>query len=156
MTARPECQHGVTLIELVISMVIISVALVGVLSVMNLTVSHSADPLLQRQAVAIAESYLEEISLKAYSGASNGAANCGSVNSPNRANYDDVGDYNGLSDQGVCDQSGTAVSSLSQYNVSVAVTAATLTGAVAAKQISVSVSGAGVSGVTLVGYRAQY
>lgn len=136
-----------TLIELILSMVIISVALIGVLSVINVTVSHSADPLVQHQAIAIAESYLEEILLQAYSGGSSGA----------RADYDDVDDYNGLSDMGVHDQAGYAVAGLTQYNVTVAVSAATaLTDGVNAKQISVTVNGPGVSNLRLVGYRADY
>ncbi|MEY4719271.1 MAG: hypothetical protein RL563_1889 [Pseudomonadota bacterium] len=146
MTARLESQTGVTLIELVISMLIISVALVGILSVIQLTSRHSADPLLQRQAVAIAESYLEEITAQAYSGST----------SSGRANFDDVDDYNGLSDNGVHDQNGHAVSGLSQYTVTVAVAAATLADSIPAKQISVSVSASGLPTVSLVAYKAQY
>lgn len=140
-------QRGVTLVELVISMVIISIALVGIFSVINLTVSHSADPLVQQQAVAIAESYLEEVLLQAYSGGSSSL----------RSDFDDVDDYNGLSDNGVHDQHGTAIAGLSQYNVSVAVSAAmALSGGVTAKMVTVSVSGPGVSNLSLVGYKADY
>lgn len=42
-------------------MVIISVGLAGILSVMNITTRASADPLAQKQALAIAEAYLEEV-----------------------------------------------------------------------------------------------
>ncbi len=60
------CQNnkGVTLIELIVAIVVISIALVGVLSVINYTTLHSADPVLRHQAIAIAEAYMEEISLK--------------------------------------------------------------------------------------------
>jgi len=146
MTARLDAQHGVTLIELVISMLIISVALVGILSVINLTTRHSADPLLQRQALAIAESYLEEITAQAYSGGA----------STGRAHFDDVDDYHGLNDSGVRDQNGNAVAGLSQYTVSVSVAAVTLADDVAAKQIIVSVNASGMPEVTLVGYKANY
>lgn len=147
MTARLNRQAGVTLVELILSMVIISVALVGILSVMNLTVSHSADPVVQHQAVAIAESYLEEILLQHYSGGA----------SSGRADFDDIDDYNNLLDNGVHDQNGTAIAGLSQYTISVSVSAPIAqTGGVNAKQISVSLSGPGVSGLTLVGYRADY
>lgn len=133
------------MIELVLSMMIISIALVGILSVMNLTVAHSADPLVQQQAIAIAESYLEEITLQAYSGAA----------SSGRANFDDVDDYNGLSDSGVHDQLGNAVAELSSYDVSVSVSAPmTLSGSVNGKQITVSVTGLGMA--TLVGYKMAY
>jgi MSHA pilin protein MshD len=146
MTARLKLQHGVTLIELILSMVIISIALVGIFSVMNLTVAHSADPIVQHQAVAIAESYLEEILLQAYSGGT----------SSGRASFDDVDDYNGLSDSGVHDQQGNAISGLSQYNVTVSVSAASLPDSVAAKKITVTVTGPGVSGLALTGYKANY
>ena len=54
-------QLGVTLVELVVFMVIVSVALVGVLKVLDITNRNSADPLVRKQALAIAESLLLEI-----------------------------------------------------------------------------------------------
>lgn len=149
MTARlkPATQAGITLVELILSMVIISIALVGIFSVVNFTVSHSADPVVQQQAVMIAESYLEEILLQNYSGGT----------TANRADFDDVDDYNGLTDIGVHDQNGNAVANLAHYTVTVAVAApAALAGGVNAKQVSVSVSGPGVNNLSLVGYRADY
>lgn len=59
-------QKGISLIELVIFIVIVAVGVAGILSVMNITVMHSADPLIQKQAVAIAESLLEEIELQPF------------------------------------------------------------------------------------------
>ena len=56
-------QRGVSLIELIIFIVMISTALIGIISVMNLTSAHSADPLIRKQALAIAESLLEEVEL---------------------------------------------------------------------------------------------
>lgn len=146
MTARLESQVGVTLIELVISMLIISVALVGILSVIQLTTRHSADPMMQRQAVAIAESYLEEITAQAYEHSP----------SSGRANFDDVEDYDALIDNGVHDQNGNAVAALSQYTVSVSVAAATLADSIPAKQITVSVSASSLPAISLVAYKAQY
>lgn len=60
-------QTGSTLIELIFSIIIISIALTGILSVMNQTVKHSADPIIQYKAITIAESYLENTLSKAYS-----------------------------------------------------------------------------------------
>jgi len=54
-------QSGVTLIELVVFMVIVSVALVGVLEVLDITNRGSVDPLVRKQALSIAESLLLEI-----------------------------------------------------------------------------------------------
>jgi MSHA pilin protein MshD len=60
-TARAE--QGISLIELVTFIVIVGVAVGGILLLMNLTTRHSADPLLHKQALAVAEALLEEIEL---------------------------------------------------------------------------------------------
>ncbi len=145
-------QAGATLIELILSMVIISIALIGIFSVINLTVSHSADPVVQHQAIAIAEAYLEEIQSKSYSDP-DGATAC-----ETRANFDDVDDYNAgcLQTTVVQDQNGYAVSSLSSYNVSIVVALPVPISGINAKKITVTVSGPGVSGLALVGYRFNY
>lgn len=54
-------ERGFSLVEVVIAMVIISVGVVGILGVMSLATKHSADPMLRKQALAIAESLLAEI-----------------------------------------------------------------------------------------------
>lgn len=59
-------QHGLTLIELVMFIVIVGVALAGVLTVLNHTVRHSADPMIRKQALAIAEGILEEVMLQPF------------------------------------------------------------------------------------------
>ncbi len=56
-------QGGLSLVELVMFMVIVSVAVVAVVQVMNLTVRGSAAPLARKQALLIAESLLEEVQL---------------------------------------------------------------------------------------------
>ncbi len=53
--------RGLSLIELIVFVVVVSVGIAGILGVMNLTAKASADPLIQKQALAIAEAYLEEI-----------------------------------------------------------------------------------------------
>ena len=52
---------GLSLIELVIFIAVVATAVAGVLLVYNRAVSGSADPLVRKQAVAIAESLLSEI-----------------------------------------------------------------------------------------------
>jgi MSHA pilin protein MshD len=59
-------QAGISLIELVMFIVIVSVGVVGILSVMNVTTKSSADPLIRKQSLAIAESLLEEIELQPF------------------------------------------------------------------------------------------
>ena len=56
-------QRGISLVELIMFIVIVSVALAGILLVMNTVTKGSADPLIHKQALAIAESLLEEVEL---------------------------------------------------------------------------------------------
>ncbi|WP_220808733.1 type IV pilus modification PilV family protein [Noviherbaspirillum aridicola] len=56
-------QSGVTLVELVISIVIIGIGVAGILQVLSLTTQRSADPLQRKQALAIAEGLMEEVRL---------------------------------------------------------------------------------------------
>jgi MSHA pilin protein MshD len=148
---QPDCryQSGVTLIELILSMVIISIALVGIFSVINVTVNRSADPVLRNQAIAIAEAYLEEIQLKSY--ADPNSTNVGE----DRTSFDNVDDYNGLNNTGAYSQQGILINSLSGYNVSVTVTDQAVSG-LTAKKITVTVTDPSSSSVTLVGYRFNY
>ncbi len=59
-------QRGVTLIELVVFIVIVSVGVVGLVSVTGPIVMHSADPMVRKQALAIAQSLLLEIEQQAF------------------------------------------------------------------------------------------
>lgn len=52
---------GMTLIELIIFIVVVSIGLVGILAVLRVTVLKSGDPIVQKQAQAFAEGLLEEI-----------------------------------------------------------------------------------------------
>lgn len=63
---RRRGQAGLTLIELIVFIVVVSLGLAGVLSVLNITVLKSADPLVSKQALAVADALLEEIMLKDY------------------------------------------------------------------------------------------
>jgi MSHA pilin protein MshD len=63
---RRTLYKGFTLIELIVFIVIVSVGLAGVMTSLNISVKNSSDPLLSIQAIAIAESLLEEVLPKAY------------------------------------------------------------------------------------------
>jgi MSHA pilin protein MshD len=58
--------RGVTLIELIVFIVIVSVALVGVLTVLNFAASRSADPMVRKQMLAIAEALMDEVQSQPY------------------------------------------------------------------------------------------
>ena len=149
---RGHRERGATLIELVISIVVIAIAASAVLGVLSSTVGRSADAMVLSQAVAIAEAYLEEISLKAY------ADPDGVDGEALRPAFDDVDDYNGLVDNGARDQFGTALAPLAQYTVTVTVAASTALAGVpgaAAARIDVRVTYPGNGTVALTGYKAR-
>lgn len=64
--APPLHQRGLTLIELIIFIVIVSAALAGVLAVLNVTTRYSADPMIRKQMLAIAEGVLEEVRMQPF------------------------------------------------------------------------------------------
>ncbi len=159
-------QAGLTLIELVISIVVIAVALTGILTVMNRTTASSADPMIRSQALAIAEAYLEEILLQNIQDV-NGEAG------ENRASFDDVNDYHNLVNNGClvatapcplgtcpCDQNGIPNGALPGYTVTVTVApgGADLNGlaANAAYRVDVRVQHAAGVNVPVRGYRSCY
>lgn len=75
-------QRGVSLIELIMFIVIVSVALAGILLVMNVTTRGSADPLIHKQSLAIAESLLEEAELMPFTYCDPDDPNAGAAASP--------------------------------------------------------------------------
>jgi MSHA pilin protein MshD len=145
-------QAGFTLIELIIFIVVVSAGLAGILMVMDVSVKSSADPMVRKQTVAIAESMLEEIMLKAYEDP-DGLPN---VVEASRALFDDVDDYAGYSTaSGMVDMGGAPIAGLTRYDVSnVAVAAVTING-VNAKRITVTVTGPG-GAVDLTSYKTKY
>lgn len=106
-------QQGTTLVELIISIVVIGIALSGILLVMNQNMGHSADPLIQHQAIAIGEAYLEEILEKPFIDPQAPDAEA------SRSQYDDIDDYNAIVAQVPSDQNGNAIPGLENYSVTV-------------------------------------
>ncbi|WP_137974774.1 type II secretion system protein [Pseudomonas sp. F(2018)] len=118
-------QAGMTLVELVITIVIVGIAAAALYSAQAAIVGRSADPLLHQQSLAIAEAYLEEILLQPF--LDPGGSICPAAPA-SRASYDNVCDYNGLSDSGARNSLGQAIAGLSSYSVRVAVTPQTWSG----------------------------
>lgn len=56
-------QRGISFMELVIFIVIIGIALAGIIGTMNLTTKASAEPLIAKQALMLAEGFMEEVQL---------------------------------------------------------------------------------------------
>ncbi|MGM9515192.1 type IV pilus modification PilV family protein [Roseateles sp. DB2] len=183
-TSPPRNQTGLTLIELLMFIMVIGLALAGVLQVFALATKSSADPQAQRQALAIAESLLQEVQLQPFtfcdpddaniSTATSATVGAGSTNCTTASEsamgpeageartvapqFDNVNDYHGFSMTGIVDITGTAVSGLDSYSASVTVAPAAL-GTVAAGdalRITVQVNGPNGTAVTLQGYRTRH
>lgn len=143
-------QRGATLVELIVSIVIISIGLAGVMLVMDRTTRSSADPMIQYQAIAIAEAYLEEALLKEFTDPDG-------LGGETRATYDDVNDYN-FTDIGARDQNGQAIAELGQYTVAIAVTSEVFNtiGAANVRRVQVTVTSPFGGTVVMSGYRTNY
>jgi len=105
---------GVTLIEMVIFIAIVSVAFTGIIMVFINTGKHSADPLVKIRTIELGQSFLEEILLKKYdedspvtggcidyassrcSSGKNGSTTFQAEAGEARGTYDDVDDYHNL------------------------------------------------------------
>ena len=170
---------GLSLVELLIFIVVVSAALAGVLRVFIESTTKSADPLLRRQALAIAESLMEEVSLMpltfcdgddanvatatSTAGCAGAADAIGAESGENRyatPQFDHVNDYHGFSMSGITDITGTAVTGLAAYNASVTVAAAALNDITAgsgdALRITVTVTGPNSTSVILDGWRTRH
>ncbi len=162
--------------------VIVGIGLAGILGAINLTTRASADPLIQKQALAIAEAYLEEVLAMPFTycdpddvdaatatSATVGAGGCaatievigaevGETRGGGTTPYDNVNDYNSLATGVPASIDGTAISGLSSYSVSVAVVAESLStvAAPASLRVTVTVTGPSSTSVRLDGYRTRY
>lgn len=153
---------GFTLIEVITTIIVVSIASAALLGVFGNLVSSSANPAIRQQAVTIAEAYMEEIRIKAYDdpqlgpGNDTGLAEAGET----RASYDDIRDYNSLATTEVRNQNDVAITELSDYSVTVSIENAGLNTIDAvsgdALRITVTVDHPSIEPMSLVGYRANY
>jgi len=172
---RCRREHGLTLIELVISLVILAIASVAILRVLSDANRRSADPMIQQQASAIAQAYLEEVLLKPYCDpdlSTDCASTCAVANicatpacsSPEagRTAFDEVCDYDGLVDSGARNQLDQAIPALADYTVTVRVddSGVDINGLSAdagqALRITVSVDHPAMAPISLSAYRTNF
>ena len=156
-------KRGFTLLEVLVTIVVIAISATALLGVYSSTVGRSADPMIQQQALAIGEAYLEEIQLKNFCedppacSSESGSSEAGET----RSVFDDVQDYNDAAvDGAVADQNGTAIAQLAAYTVTVAVSFADLDTITQASnnalRIDVSVNHPAIDPITLSGFRSNY
>jgi len=125
-TCHLPLQRGFTLIELIIAIVVIGVAVGGVMLLVANVAARSVDPMIQTQAVYIAQSYLEEALLRPY----DGPADCAGP----RDQWLGVAAYDCINAQTPTDQQGNGLPGLSAYRVTVNVSDTSL-GGVAARRV---------------------
>jgi MSHA pilin protein MshD len=106
--ATKSANSAYTLIELVVSIVIISVAIVGMLLAFNTTARASGNPIVTHQSAAVAEGYIEEILLQAFPK----TLPCPPPPPGGRSKYTNICDYNNLIDVGIKNYKGDAIAGL--------------------------------------------
>ena len=158
--AAPRCaascaqiQSGFSLIELIICIVILSIALTGIMSAITYANLYSGDPVRRQQAVTLAQAKMQEILLRDFYDSDVPGTAC----PPNDGFLDNVCDYNGYTE--------TPGAPLSGYTITVSVVdtdnlgagATQITGASnAVLRVDVTVSYDPGETVTLSAYRTSY
>lgn len=182
MCIRPEFlrtssrQAGVSLIELILFIVIVSIAVAGILLVMNKVTAHSADAAVHKQSLAIAESLLEEVELMPFTFCDPDDASAVSATSPAgcttpeaigpetiggvtedrygtlapavNAQFDNVSDYNGFAMPvgGIFDISNNKIAGLDGYAAQVTVAQAALGTVPSTESLQITVTVTGPDG----------
>lgn len=158
--------RGATLVELVMTIVIISVAIAGVVGAFSLIAGRSADPLNQTRAVELAQLYVDEILTKKYDhntpqgGVPKYAGVCiiGAEGGETRASYNDVDDYDAIDDE--APQTGMGLlDGYGGFRVSVTVECAGDEVGLAtaeAKRIDLTITPPGASAFQFSAYRANF
>lgn len=179
-------QSGISLIELIVFIVIISVGLAGIMATYLTVVRGSVDPMVRKQALVIAESLLLEIEQQAFTwcdpqdanvltatsaaGCAVPANNQNVIGGPTPAGelrgdpgnpFDNVADYSGMVALPASDILGGNGAAVADYTVTVAITraggVAPFAALAADAALRIAVTVAGRGeSVTLVGYRARY
>ena len=160
-TSPQDGEAGFTLIELVVAFTVTAITVTGVLLAVQTAVRHSAYPMIDQQAQAVARAYLEEILPKSYrdpDGPPLGPV-CPAPEA-SRDLYDNVCDYQSVDDFGARDQTGTPVPGLGDYRVRVSVdttaTLNTLSGSAEVLRVDVRVTHSDLVDTTVSAYRAFY
>jgi MSHA pilin protein MshD len=172
-------QGGFSLLETVIFTVVLGIGIAGLAVLYNQFTLASVDPLIRKQALAIANSLMEEIQLRAFTycdpddplvftatapgdcGTQEGIGQEGGETRYADPRFDNVSDYQGFSMAAIVDANNNPVAGLAGY--SAAVTVANAGGdfpaaipAAAALLVTVTVTGPANVSVVLQGYRLRY
>ena len=162
---KGRCQGGVTLIELVITIVIIGVALAGMVGGFSLILGRSSDTLFQSRTTAVGQAYLDEILSRRFDqdtgtgGVPLYDGNCRvQPDGGDRDNYSVVDDYDDIDGESPRLASGAFGAEYSAYEVSVSVVCAGGEVGVGedAKRIDVTVTPPSGPEMVFTAYRGNY
>lgn len=169
-------QKGFTLVELVVFLVVSSIALVGVLILYQQATARAADGIVSRQALEAAYELLEEIQAMPFTfcqpsdpAAATAASSAGCASpqgltpAPGLARgsltapFANVGDYGGYSRVGIVDINGNPAPNLSTRSIAVALSQPTVAGVPAGGAIRIDITVTGPYGAqTVTGYRLRH
>lgn len=140
--------------EVVVFILLVGVALAAVLQVYRLAAVGSAEPLVRRQALAVAQALIEEVAARPFGSAASDDSAQGGFAGPytlaNRQFFDDVDDYHGLAMNGIRRLDNTPVAGLEGYGARVEVTPDALGGVPATDSLRIRVTVTPPSGAPLV------
>lgn len=170
-------QQGFTLVEIIIVIVLLSAMMAGMTALFTTTIGNSHTPYLRQRALAVATAFMDEIQHKRWNestplggGCVNTGVTCltgpaatpiGADGGESRSNYDDIDDYDAITNQTPPqNSSGTNMPGYSGFTVSINISqpGAAWNGINAAdvRHISVSVTSSANETVTLTSFRTNY
>jgi MSHA pilin protein MshD len=163
----PKRARGTTLVEVIIFILIVSIAVIAVVSALSVAVRASSDPLIQRQTLAVAESLIQEIDNQPYhqkdpynpTGPDDAIGpEAGETRAGSPLPFDNPNDYSGYSETGIVAPDGTSVAGLGTYSASVIATQQAMGNVPASDGLLVVVTATGPDGqaITLTTFRARY
>lgn len=165
---RATTEQGFSLLEVLASIVVLSLIFAGFVSVYSTVLKHGSDAELHSQAVSIASAYMDEVLAQNYRDPDSGLL-CGAPEG-SRPAFDNVCDYDQIPQNGctstssacpvigscACDRQGSPVNGLLAFAVAIDVSPVTLSGGTGV-QVSVAVNHSGLAGngVILQAFRAE-
>ncbi|GAA3955719.1 type II secretion system protein [Allohahella marinimesophila] len=159
-------QQGVTLVELVITIIVMGIALTAIIGAMSATIGRSSNIIIQDRSLQLAQAYLDEIAPKRFDentpsgGVPSTTYPCdtSAEGGESRETYDDLGDYDGLVDNPPRSQTSSQFVAYEGYSVSVKVECTSRAGIAAAnlKLITVTVTPPSGPSMAFARYRSNF